>query len=141
MVANDALPALKPLALALANEAHDAPVGGLLPDSRARGRRGHTWGLELPRLERVRAAAHLPAAAAVAAEALVEPDEGVDERDPEEELEAHVGEDAREAVVRANADFVVCEVEGDLDVVAVDGADGRGDGLLEIRVIPTVDDL
>ena len=139
VVADDALPALEPLTLAFADEAHHAPVGQDLGAPRGGERRPRRE--ELPRLERVRTTADLPAATAAPAETLVEPNDRVDERDPEEKLEAHVGERPREAVVGANADLVLSELVGDGDVVSVDGNNCRSNSLFEVREVPAIYDL
>ena len=139
MVADDALPALEPLVFALADEVQDAPVGqdprALRGGERCTGREG------LPRLERVRASANLPAATATLAEALVEPDDWVDECDPEQKLEAPVGERPREAVVGADANLVLVELVSDINVVSVDGANDRSDTVSELHEVPAVHDL
>ena len=97
-----ALPALEPLALP---DKMDHALGCLLPAAVVRvhrhlGPRGlicQVFGAYGP--------PHTSQRPVV--EALVQPDEGVDEKDPEEELHPHVGKHAEEVVVGTDVDLVV----------------------------------
>ena len=105
---NPPLPPLEPLALPFAREVCPA-IWGLLPPCVKLIRRGYPGPLRqhLPGLQRIRPATHFPSPAPSTTEALVEPDERVDEENPQKELEPLVGERAREPVVRPDPDLVI----------------------------------
>ena len=134
-------PSLKPFAFSFADEVCEAVLRLLPPPIVGPLRWWDGARFYSPGLQGVRATADFPTTTATPTEALVQPYEGVNEKDPEKKLKPHVGERARETVVWANTDLVVGHLEFDGDIVTIDGTDGRDDCFLQVRDVPAVYDL
>ena len=95
-----------------------------------------------PRFERVRSTCDLPISTTLFGEAFEEPDERIDEGDPEEQFDPPVAERTREVVRRSNVHLVGADREADLEVSGIVCGPYEGiDRPLQRAEVPSVDDF